>query len=43
VNVAAGDELDDSQLYVCVLSNDLLRNLVQGEDQRILPQWVTGA
>ena len=39
----ADDELDDAQPYVCVLSNDLLRSLVQGEDQRIDARTVTGA
>lgn len=42
-NVVSGDELSGVQPYVCVLSNDLLRSLVQGEDQRIVPQRVTGA
>ena len=38
----AGDELNDSEPYVCVLSNDLLRSLVKGEDQRIVVRRVTG-
>jgi len=42
-NIMASDELSERQPYVCVLSNDLLRSLVQGEDQRIVPQSVTGA
>jgi len=39
----ADDELEDLQAYICVLSNELLRSLVQGEDQRIVPPRVTGA
>jgi len=39
----ADDGLDDGQAYLCVLSNGLLRSLVQGEDQRIVPQLLTGA
>jgi len=39
-NVLAHDALSDEQPYLCVLSNDLLRSLVQGEDQRIAPQSV---
>lgn len=41
-NVVADDDLGTGQSYLCVQTNDELRSLVQGYDQRIVPYRLTG-
>jgi hypothetical protein len=41
-NVMPADDLGPGQAYLCVLSNDEIRSLVQGDDQRIIPIRLSG-
>jgi len=36
------DDARNGAHYVCVVENNELRNIVEGDDQRIIPHQVTG-
>jgi len=40
-NVVMADERNGAH-YVCVVNNKELRNIVEGDDQKIIPSQVTG-
>ena len=40
-NIRMEDSLDGAN-YVCIVSNHVLRGLVQGDDQRIIPEQSSG-
>ncbi len=41
-NVKMSDSLDDGFNYVCIAANQVIRGLVQGDDQVVRPYKVSG-